>query len=110
MTRYLSRLSPSSGVGDDDAAEFDVGEVGDQRRRVHHHQHVEFVARGHDLAGAKINLKRRYTECGAGGGADFGGEIGEGCQIVSGQRGGQRKLSAGELHTAAGISGEPDNV
>ena len=84
-----------AGVGDDDAAGFDVGQVGDQGRRVHHHQNVQIVARCHDLARAEINLKRRYPKCRSGRRSNFGREIGERCQVVAGQRRGQRKLCAG---------------
>ena len=40
---------------------------------------------------------------------DFRREIGEGRKVVSGKRGRQRELAAGQLHSVAAVAGEADD-
>ena len=44
-----------------------------------------------------------------GGGADLGGVVGEGREVVAVQRDGVGELAAGDLHAVAGIAAEPDD-
>ena len=97
-------FAETAGVGDDDAAGLEAGQFDLQRRRVHGDQHVEGIARRLDDARSEIDLERRDAEQGAGGCADFGGEVGEGRQFVSGEGGRQGELAARQLHTVAGIT------
>ena len=94
-------------VRDDNAVRLDVLEVRDERGGVHRDQDVELVARGHDLAGAEIDLECRDTEGRAGGRTDFGGEVREGGQVVAGDRRRHGELAAGKLHAVTGVAGEP---
>ena len=80
-----------------------------QRRRVHRDQHVGLVAGGIDRAGAEIDLERRDAERRALRRADFRREIGEGREVVAGERGRQRELAAGQLHPVAAVAGEADD-
>ena len=107
----LARLrSPNSPlVGDDQAAGLERVDIGLERRRVHRDQHVGLVARGLDRGRAEIDLEGGDAEQRALRRADLGREIGEGRQIVAGQRGRQRELPAGQLHAVAGIAGEADD-
>jgi hypothetical protein len=41
--------------------------------------------------------------------ADFGREIGEGCEVVARERGGQRELPPGQLHAVAAVARETDH-
>ena len=43
------------------------------------------------------------------GGADLGGEVGKGREVVAGKRGRERELPAGQLHAVAAVAGEADD-
>ena len=80
-----------------------------ERRRVHRDEHVGLVAGGLDRGRAEIDLEGGDAEGRALRSADFGGEIGEGCKIIAGERGRQSELPAGELHAVAAVAGEADD-
>ena len=94
-------------VDDEQAVVAQIAQVGDQRRGVHHHKHVERVTGGADLAGAEIDLEGGDPEGGADRRTDLGRKVGERHQVVAGDRRGQGELAAGQLHAVAGISGKP---
>ena len=96
-------------VGDDQAAGLQLVDIGLERRRVHRDQHVGRVARGLDRGRAEIDLEGGDAERRALRRADLGREIGEGREIVAGQRGRQGELAAGQLHAVAGVAGEADD-
>ena len=96
-------------VGDDQPAFAQVADVGLQRRRVHRDQHVGLVAGGVDRARAEIDLEGGDAEGRALRRADFGREIGEGGEVVAGQRGRQGELPAGQLHAVAAVAGKADD-
>ena len=96
-------------VGDDQAAFAKRLGVHLQRRRVHRDQHVGLVAGGVDRAGAEIDLEGGDAERRALRRADFRREIGEGREVVAGERGRQRELAAGQLHAVAAVAGEADD-
>ena len=99
-------LGEGAGIGDDQPARLERGEVHLQRSGVHRHEHVGRVARGVDFAAAEIDLERGNAEQRALRRADFRGEIGEGGQVVPRERGRQRELPTGQLHAVAGVAGE----
>ena len=80
-----------------------------QRRRVHRDQHVGLVAGGLDRGRAEIDLEGGDAERRALRRADFGREIGEGGEVVAGQRGRQGELAAGQLHAVAAVAGKADD-
>ena len=101
-------LGVGAAVGDEDAARTQVLEVGLQRGRVHGHEDVGLVARGEDVPGAEVDLVARDAGQRARGGADLGGEVGEGREVVAGDGGRLRELRADELHAVAGVADEAD--
>ena len=126
ITCHLASVSSSSGlaviaglgevaraelafVGDDQAAGLQIVDIGLQRRRVHRDQHVGRVARGLDRGRAEIDLEGGDAEGRPLRRADLGREIGEGGEIVAGERGRQGELAAGQLHAVAAIAGEADD-
>src|SRR5207244_11588139 len=80
-------------------------------RSPHHHDLPTFpTRRSSDLVHAtEVDLEGRYTVRRSGRGADFGGEIGEGGEVVSGKGCFHRKARAGDLHPVARISSEADD-
>src|SRR5690606_6358569 len=80
-----------------------------ERCRVHRHEHVGRVAGGEHVVRGEVDLEARDAERGARGGADLGGEVGEGREIVAGDGGGLGELIAGQLHAVAGVAREADD-
>ena len=80
-----------------------------ERRRVHRDQHVGLVAGGLDRGRAEIDLEGGDAEGRALRRADLGREIGEGREVVAGERGRQGELAAGQLHAVAAVAGEADD-
>ncbi len=91
-----------------DAARPEVLEVGLQGGRVHGHEDVGLVSRGEDVPGTDVDLVARDAGQRARGGADLGGEVGEGGEVVSGDGRRLRELRADELHAVAGVPDEAD--
>ena len=96
-------------VGDDQPAGLQIVDIGLQRRRVHRDQHVGRVAGGLDRGRAEIDLEGGDSEGRALRRADLGREIGEGGEIVAGERGREGELAAGQLHAVAAVAGEADD-
>ena len=96
-------------VGDDQAAGLQIVDIGLERGRVHRDQHVGRVAGGLDRGRAEIDLEGGDPEGRALRRADLGREIGEGGEIVAGQRGREGELAAGQLHAVAAVAGEADD-
>ena len=96
-------------VRDDQAALAQRLDIGLQRRRVHCDEHVGLVARRLDRGRAEVDLEGRDSEGRALRRADFSREVGEGREIVPGECGRERELSAGQLHAVAAVSGEADH-
>ena len=97
------------GVGDQQAAAGQVGEVGLQRRRVHHDQDVGGVARRHDVVVGEVQLEGADARQGPRRRADLGGEVGQRRQVVAEARRLAGEPVAGQLHAVAGVAGEPDD-
>jgi hypothetical protein len=93
-------------VGDDQPARLQILDLGLQRRRVHRDQHVGRVAGRLDRGGAEIDLEGGDSEGRPLRGADLGREIGEGGEVVAGERRRQGELAAGQLHSVAAVAGE----
>ena len=74
------------GVGDDQAAARQVGDVGLQRRGVHRDEHVGTVARGQDVVVGDLDLERR--------------DAGQRALLVRGSRRGNSVASQGHCRTA----------
>jgi len=96
-------------IGDDQAAFAQRLGVHLQRRRIHRDQHVGLVTGGLDRGRAEIDLEGGDAEGRALRRADLGREVGEGREVVSGERGRKRELAAGELHAVAAVAGEADD-
>ena len=110
----VSRLAQVLGserarIDDEEPARVEVREVRAKGGRVHRHEHVEVVAGSGDLASAEVDLERGDPEQGAGGGADFGREIGERRKIVAMDGGSVGELEAGKLHPVTRVAREPDD-
>ena len=71
------------GVDDDRGALVQVAEVGLERCRVHRDQHVGRVTGGQDVVVGEVDLERRHAREGALRGADLGGEVRQGDQVVA---------------------------
>ena len=97
------------GVGDDHAAARQVADVGLQRRRVHRDEHVGPVARGEDVVVGDLDLEGRDAGQRALRGADLGGIIRLGRQVVAEKRGLRGEPVTGQLHAVAGVTGEADD-
>src|SRR5690606_14192855 len=102
-------LGELAGVGDDQPAGLERGEVHLERGRVHRHQHIGCVAGGVDLGRAEVDLERRDAEQRALRRADLGREVRESGEVVAGERGRQRELSSGQLHAVAAVAREADD-
>src|SRR5262249_54022834 len=95
-------------VDDQDAAVFQVLQIGLERGRVHDDQAVEPVAGGVDVGRGEVDLKTRNPRQGAGGGANLSWEVRERRDVVPQDGRDVRELRAGELHAVTGIAREPD--
>ena len=96
-------------VGDHQAAGAQVGQVRDERGRIHRDQRVEIVARRGHVVRPELDLERRDAEGRTGRRANLRREVGERGQIVPDQAGLLRETGAGELHAVARIAGEADD-
>jgi hypothetical protein len=82
-------------VGDHDAAALELRQVHLERRGVHGDEHVGLSTRREDVPRRKVDLERGDAgEC-PGRGADLGGEVGKGDEVVADQRGGCGEAVAG---------------
>ena len=97
------------GVGDQQSAAGEVGQVGLQRGRVHHDQDVGGVARGHDVVVGEVQLEGADAGQGARWRPDLGREVGQRRQVVAERRGLAGEPTAGQLHAVAGVTGQPDD-
>src|SRR5205823_12945396 len=57
-----------------------------------------------DVAGGEVDLEAGDAGQGAGWGADLGGEVGHGADVVAEERRGMGKLRAHQLHAVTGIA------
>jgi hypothetical protein len=97
------------GVGDQQAAAGQVGEVGLQRGRVHHDQDVGGVTRGHDVVVGEVQLEGADARQGARRRPDLGGEVGQRRQVVAERGRLTGETTAGQLHAVTGVAGQPDD-
>ena len=97
------------GVGDDEPAAGHVGDVRLERGRVHRDEHVGAVARRHDVVVGEVELEARHPGQRARRGADLGGEVRQGRDVVAEHRGVGREPVPGELHAVAGVTREADD-
>ena len=87
-----------------------MGEIDRQRCRIEGQQHVGRIAGRRDALAAKLDLKGGNAVASARRGAYFGGEIGQGGEVVAGQRRGDGELLALELNAVPGVAGEAHDV
>jgi hypothetical protein len=96
-------------VDDDLRAAWHVADVRLQGGRVHRHEHVRRVTGREDVVVGEVQLEGRDPGKGAGGGADLGGEVRQGGQVVAEGRGLGGEAVTGELHTVTRVPREPDD-
>ena len=89
------------GVGDDQAASGQIGDVGLQRGGVHRDEHVGPVARGQDVIVGDLNLERRDARQRALWRADLGRVIRLRGKVIAEQSGFGSESVTGELHAVA---------
>src|SRR5205823_4858842 len=70
-------------IDDQDAARLQVAEVGPQGGRVHGDQRVELVAGRVDVVAGEVDLEPGHAGQRPGRGADLGGEVGQGADVVA---------------------------
>ena len=97
------------GIGDEHTVFFQMDNVGTQCSGVHYHQDIALIAGRKDFHAAKVQLVTRYTGQCSLRRADFRREIGKCGEVVAGERGRERELSARQLHTVAAIAREADD-
>ena len=97
------------GVDDDRGALGQVAEVRAERGGVHRDQHVGRVTRREDVVVGEVDLERRDAGQRALRGADLGGEVRQGREVVAERRRLLGEPVAGQLHAVAGVAGEPDD-
>ena len=97
------------GVGDEQTAAGQVGDVGLERGRVHHDQDVGGVARRHDVVVGEVQLEGADARQRARRRPDLGGEVGQRRQVVAEARRLAGEPVAGQLHAVAGVAGQPDD-
>jgi hypothetical protein len=102
------RLVEGADVDDEHPALLQVREVRLERGGVHRDEHVRRVAGRVDLARSEVDLIAGDAGERAGRRPDLGGIVGEGGEVVPGERGRLGELGAGELHTVAGVADEAD--
>jgi len=95
-------------VGDYDPVRAQLREVDFQGGRIHYYQHVGSVPWSLDIFPAELDLVGTHTGQGTSRGADFGGIVRQGGQVVPYDSGRLSELAASQLHPIAGITGEPD--
>ena len=97
------------GVGDDQAAAGQIGDVGLQRCGVHRDEDVGAVARGQDVVVGNLDLERRDAGQRALRRADLGGVIRLRRKVIAEQRGLGGEPVTGELHAVAGVTGKTND-
>ena len=88
-------------VNDNQPPLHQIGQIGDQRRRIHSHQHIHRIPRRGDVVCPEINLKRRHPESGPRRRPNLRRKIRKSGKVVAVQGGGKRKTPPGKLHTVA---------
>src|SRR5690606_26203928 len=95
-------------IDDERPAGDQVADVRHQRRRVHRDEDVELIAGGEDVFRGELQLEARDPGLRAPWGANFGRKVGKGRDVVAGEGGRVGQLRTDQLHSVAGVSGEPD--
>ena len=85
-----------------------IAYVGFQRRGVHGDERVEFVARRVNVEAAEVDLEAGDASQSTDRGANLGGEVGQGADVVAEDGRGVGELGAGELHAVAGVAAQAD--
>ena len=93
-------------IDDDERPRLQVGQIDRQGCRIEGQQHVGRIARCRDALGAELDLKGRNTVAGAGRRAYLSREVGQGGQVVPGQRRGDGELLTLQLNAVPGVTGE----
>ena len=96
-------------VDDQRPAGGQVLEVHPQRGRVHRDEDVRGVAGREDVVVGEVDLETGHPGQRARRSADLRREVGKRREVVSEERGLAREAAAGELHSVAGVAGEPDD-
>lgn len=96
-------------VDDDDATGFDLVDVDLESSGVHGDHGVDAIAGGVDVVFRELDLEARDAEGCSLWCSDLGGEVWEGCEVVSEDCCGIGELAARELHSIAGVAAESDD-
>ena len=94
------------GVRNDQTAGAKRGQIHFERRRIHRHQHIGSVAGRVDRCRSEIDLECRHAKGRALRRPDLRREVGKGGEIVAGERGRQRELTASQLDAISRIAGK----
>ncbi len=103
------RFHKAVGIDDEDAVGLQVADIDLQRRGIHGNQHIDGIARGVHVARGKMQLVTAHARQSAGRGANLGGEVREGRDVVAVKRDRIGELASGNLHAVAGIPGEAND-
>ena len=95
-------------VDDDRAAELQVGQVGLEGSRVHGDEDVGLIPGGQDVAVGDVHLEGGDASESIGGGADLGGVVREGGEVVAEDRRGFREAGSDQLHPVTRVTGKSD--
>ena len=97
------------GVGDDRPALREVADVDLERGGIHRDEDARLVSGREDVVVREVHLEARHAGKRAGGRADLGREVGQRREVVPEDGRLRREAVARELHSVAGVAGEPDH-
>lgn len=120
QTRILKRVCVIIGLGEvaggkfarvrnDQSTSLEINNVGLECCRIHRDEHVRRITCGFDRIGTEVDLKGRYAEKRSLRRANLGRKVGEGREIISGERRRQRELPASKLHSVPRIASKADD-
>ena len=82
--------------------------IGFERRRIHCHQHIGGVARGHDVVVGEVQLEGRDARQSSGRCPNLSGEVREGRKVIAHPGGFGGEPVTGQLHAIAGVTSKAD--
>lgn len=102
-------VGEGGGVDDEESAFCEVREVDGEGGGVHGDEGIGFIAWCEDAFAAEVDLEGGDAGDGSDRGADFRGEVREGCDGIGHHDAGVREPFSDDLHAVAGITGKTDD-